>query len=112
MTCFPLYETLFQETMACHTTLFPTDDQQYISRHIVHLDDDGKEIFYAIIRQDHIASHPDSTGLPPSCRQLKAGLRVDLDKVPNHVKYMLREFVSRHLKKLQEDTLFFQQTLS
>jgi hypothetical protein len=112
MNCFPLYETLFHETTTLRTLPFPQEDQQYIFRHVAQLDEYGREMFYAIIRQDHVlmtirehASPP--VHLPPSCRQLKSGLRIDFDKVPNHVKYMLREFIQRHLKKIHEDVLFF-----
>ena len=110
---FPLFETLFNETIDKHNEPFSLHDQEYVLEHIGELDENGREIFYAIIRQDHIKRYPNSTNeLPLSCKQMKSGMRVDFDKVPNHLKYILAEFITRHLKKMKEDAMFFSPNIS
>jgi hypothetical protein len=102
---FPLFDSLYTDTMDTHETEFTDENRQFILQHITDLDDYGREIFFAIIRKDQIKSMYTQT-LPSSCKQLKSGMRIDFDKIPNHVKFMLFEFMRRHLQKMNEDAIF------
>ena len=105
---FPLFESLYNDTLPNHNDPFPETEQTRVLEHIGDLDDNGREIFYAIIRQDHVKRYPNSIGdLPSSCKQMKSGIRVDFDKIPNHLKYILAEFINRHVNKIKEDAMFF-----
>jgi len=106
---FPLFQSLFEMTKDEHSIPFPSSSQEFIVKHINDLDENGREIFYAIIRQDQIQRYP-SIELPSCCKQMKSGLRIEFDKVPNHVKYMLYSFIEKHLQKINEDAVFFQQS--
>ena len=105
---FPLFESLHADTLANHLEPFPEDEQIRVLNHIADLDENGREIFYAIIRQDHVKRYPTSMNeMPSSCKQMKSGIRVDFDKIPNHLKYILAEFINRHVNKIKEDAMFF-----
>ena len=106
MSSFPLFETLYNDTKEQHANPFSNQDQQFVLENIAQLDENGREIFYAIIRQDQFKRCSNTTNdLPTCCKQMKSGIRVDFDKVPNHLKYILFEFIKRHLQKIQEDSL-------
>lgn len=105
---FPLFQSLFDDTLECHNDSFPSDYQEFILQHITDLDENGREIFYAIIRQDQLKRSPSvSESLPTCCKQMKSGIRIDFDKIPNAVKHMLHSFIKKYLKKLNEDATFF-----
>lgn len=108
MSKFPLFESLFQDTTHEHELPFPPERQTFIINHIADLDETGREVFYALIREDHLRRTNDPNILPPCCKQMKSGIRVEFDKVPLHMKYVLHSFIERHLRKLQEDAMFFQ----
>lgn len=108
MSAFPLFESLFQDTTDEHTLPFPPERQAFVVSHISDLDENGREVFYALIREDHVRRSKDPNALPPCCKQMKSGIRIEFDKVPLHMKYMLYAFIQRHLRKLHEDALFFQ----
>ena len=108
MSGFPLFESLYNDTKEKHGQQFPDEHREYVLNHIPNLDENGREIFYAIIRQDHVQRYPSlSNELPSFCKQLKSGIRIEFDDIPNSVKYMLYEFINRHLKKITEDAMFF-----
>lgn len=110
MSAFPLFESLFNETKNNHNEPFSIESQDFVLQHIQDLDEYGREIFYSIIRQDQLKRYPNSVNeLPNSCKQMKSGIRIDFDKIPIHVKYMLEEFIKRHLNKINEDISFFNQ---
>ena len=106
---FPLFQSLFDDTLESHNDSFPSDYQEFILQHITDLDENGREIFYAIIRQDQIkkSSNVTADSLPTCCKQMKSGIRIDFDKIPNAVKHMLHSFIKKYLKKLNEDATFF-----
>lgn len=106
---FPLFQALYNDTKDRHDQPFPQDDQIFILEHIADLDEHGREIFYAIIRQDQLKRSltSNSNSLPTCCRQMKSGIRVDFDKIPNPVKYMLHSYIKKFLKKMNEDATFF-----
>lgn len=105
---FPLFQSLINETSESHNDSFPQEYQDFILQHITDLDENGREIFYAIIRQDQLKRYPDvSEPLPTCCKQMKSGIRVDFDKIPNSVKHMLHSFIKKYLKKVHEDATFF-----
>lgn len=105
---FPLFQALYNDTKDRHDEPFPQTEQEFILNHILDLDENGREIFYAIIRQDQINGVPTPPqSLPNCCKQMKSGIRIDFDKIPNSVKYMLHLFIKKYLKKLNEDATFF-----
>lgn len=104
---FPLFQALFNDTKDRHEKPFPKEHQEFILDHISNLDENGREIFYAIIRQDQIKQSPLPHALPSCCKQMKSGIRIDFDKIPNAVKYMLHSFIEKYMKKLNEDATFF-----
>jgi hypothetical protein len=105
---FPLFQSLFQDTKDLHKDPFRKEDQEFILEHITNLDENGREIFYAIIRQDQLERTPTSAEtLPNCCKQMKSGIRIDFDRIPNPVKHMLHSFIKKYLRKLNEDATFF-----
>lgn len=112
MSAFPLFDSLHHDTKHEHNLPFPPERQSFIVNHITDLDENGREIFYALIREDHLRHTKDATTLPPCCKQLRGGIRVEFDKVPIHMKYMLYAFIERHLRKVHEDAMFFQPSSS
>lgn len=104
---FPLFNFLYDDTKKKQGVPFPIDQQEFILDHITDLDENGREIFYAIIRQYQLKYENSNINLPVYCKQLKSGIRIDFDKLSNHVKYMLHLFMEKHLTKLNEDAIFF-----
>lgn len=113
---FPLFTSLFNDTRGRHTESLSTDDEEFFLKHISDLDDNGREIFYAIIRQHHIlsTSNPSKapntstpTVLPPCCKLMKKGIRIDFDKIPLELKHMLLLFLRKYMDKLKEDATLF-----
>lgn len=108
-TTFPLFTSLFNDTQCRHAQPLTSEDDEFFLKHISDLDDNGREIFYAVIRQDHVLANenvcPDA--LPPCCKQMKKGLRVDIDKIPLHLKHMLLLFLRKYIEKQKEEATFF-----
>lgn len=105
---FPLFKYLYDDTKEKHEIAFPIENQEFIISHINDLDENGREIFFAIIRQYQLKYESNNNNeIPNYCKQLKSGIRIDFNRLSNPVKYMLHEFMEKHLKKLNEDTVFF-----
>jgi len=108
MSTFPLFDSLYTDAQHFEFVECKNEMKDFILHHIQDLDENGREIFFAIIRQYQILyEKPMSSDLPLYCKQLKSGIRIDFDKIPNVVKYMLHHFIKRHLHKMNEDVLFF-----
>lgn len=106
MSSFPLFDSLYNDTKDLDHDKFNNDQMNYILENVSELDENARELFFAIIRYHHIKKCGYTIELPYNSKQLKSGIRIDFEKLENHLKFMLYEFMKRDDKKKKEDVIF------
>ena len=95
MICYPI---LFKKKGDLEPLTKQQKEKLIIS--IKNIDDNGYELIYTLINVHYLNNNKENLyKLPYNIRNLKLGLRVDIDNLPLPLQYMLLEFIEIHLKK-------------
>lgn len=97
---FPLYQDLLKNIQ--EEEKFSEDDKNDLIKKIKKLDDAGHELVYALIRSYQL-EFDKGLGLPYESKMIKAGLKFDMDKLPNKCLSILIKFCDMHLDKMREE---------
>lgn len=99
---FPLYDML-SDNVSKKGELVPlvkSSKEKLITNINKNMDETGYELIYSLIKAHHMNNNKDNLyKLPYNMKNLKLGLRVDLDNLPLTLQYILLEFIDRHLNK-------------
>lgn len=96
---FPLYQDLMKNTNEVPLT---DEEKDELIKRIKKLDTLGHELVYALIRNYQI-EHETTYEIPYDGKNLKLGLKFDLEKIPNRLSQIIFKFSEKHLEKMKED---------
>jgi len=103
MTSFPLYENLSKDVDNKDLTV--EEKIEFIEMvKGMDKDDDGNSLMYALIKVYQIENGNQSSFiLPYGGKQLKPGIKFDLEVFPNALKQILHKFLRLHIKAKEEN---------
>ncbi len=89
---FPLYDTVFSKTLSKKDTPLSDEERNYFVEHIATIDE--YELFYMLIRMHSLHNNNSPLNeIPYGGKQLKKGVRFELDSCPVHLQHILLEFI-------------------
>lgn len=98
---FPLYQDLVKNIQDTEAKI-SEDEKNDLIKKIKKLDDNGHELVYALIRSYQL-EFDKGLGLPYDSKMIKAGLKFDVEKLPNRCIQILMKFCDMHLDKMREE---------
>lgn len=101
---FPLYDNLYNETISKTRDMTCTQKQKFVDD-IVKIDRNGMELMYALIKKYQITHTNQVEELPYESVHNNADeiVTFDLDKLPVQLKHMLKLFLQKHKKSMEEE---------
>ena len=93
---FPLYTIINDKLTEDLKPLTKGEKEKMISK-IKQLDDNQHEHIYALIKVHHLENENEFK-LPYGMKNLKLGIRVDIDTIPIKLQYIIKEFLVMNQK--------------
>lgn len=104
MSTFPLYDSLKDKIPKVIVDI-PYKDKDFFTEQVSNLDTTEHELIYALIRYYQIQNEPQDTIpsiFPYGAKKLKKGMKIDFEKLPTKLQYMLICFIRLHLTILKD----------
>src|SRR3972149_7533421 len=102
---FPLYDSLLAEVGSDELKDLTTKQKNESAQKIKQFDTEGYSLCYALIRSYQTKENDNivSFELPYESKQLKTGIKFELDKLPIKLKHIILKFIDKHLTKMEEE---------
>ena len=101
MTSFPLFDNLLKDAVDKDLNV---EEKEKFTEKIKKMDKNGYELLYTLIKIYQVQEgDPSSFIIPYNGKQLKSGVRFDLDSFPNRLKQILYKFLNLHLSSMEEN---------
>lgn len=102
-----LYETLNKEIKENEIKTPSLDQKEKFLENFKKIDNMGYEIIYVLIKtHQKIENESDINTLPYDAKELKLGIKFNLDNIPTRLFYILDLFLTKHLVRLENDRVF------
>jgi len=103
---FPLFDVIYSETENMEESSINVAS---FAEKVKHLDDEGYELLYALMKCYAIKYNLDSHSPPFQAKKYKNTYKFDLNVVPPRLLTMLIHFTDKHTQKLHEELVRFKQ---
>ena len=101
---FPLYNNISKEVENEPKDLTIKQKTDFIKK-IKQFDKEGYELMYALIRTYEMENNNGivTFNLPYNSKQLKTGVKFELENLPIRLKHILYNFIQKHIIKMEEE---------
>lgn len=99
-----LYETLNKEIIETDIKTPTSVQKDLFLENLKKIDSKGNEILYVLIKtHQKLENLSDINNLPYEARELKMGIKFNIDNFPIKLFYILNLFITKHIDHLQDE---------
>ena len=102
MSNFPLYDNLIKDVKDVDLT---AKEKESTIKKIKNINENGNELLYVLIKVYHINNECEHTNytIPYNGKFVKKDLKFDLEKLPNKLKQIIKNFIDMHVDTITKN---------
>jgi ABC-type transporter Mla MlaB component len=99
-----LYETLNKDITETEIKTPSVEQKEIFLEKLKQIDSKGNEIIYVLIKtHQKLENSSDINNLPYDAKELKMGIKFNLDNLPIKLFYILNSFINKHISHLNDE---------